>query len=233
MKIYRQQSNNAIRVKVTATDINIDNAIAVLTDYAKDATYSTWYNDAHAWAVSVAKQYNVSLQIVCDLTGLLSPLTEWNVNKRRVERVLAAWQNGEKISVSFAKTMEHVYNCLEGKPYNLGPKTGAFSKAILDPDNPDNLVVIDSLAMQIILGIGDIPASVTFKETCLVKAQQVYIAVAKLYNVSPVALQAATWQKANTRRKTNRNVLPTVLDSFDTDSLDISVEKLLNIVGQS
>lgn len=234
MKIFRQPKSQTIKTTVQYTDIDFAGCVATLTDYATDAYSSNWYVDANFWANSVAKQYNLSLKTVCDVTALLSPLTEWNLNKRRAERVFEAWQRGERISVSFKTAMTNVYNCLEGKPFKLGPKTGCFAQAIFEPNNLDNLPVIDSLAMQIVLGLGDIPASVGFKEKSLALVQQVYVEAAKTYGVTPVSLQAATWMKANVRRKANRNVIPTILG--DAASMSITVAELLkriDIVGQS
>lgn len=234
MKIFRQPSSQTLKTTVQYSDIDFAGCVATLIDYAKDTYTSNWYVDANFWAQSVAKQYNLSLKTVCDVTALLSPLTEWNLNKRRAERVFDAWQHGERISVSFKNAMTNVYNCLEGKPFNLGPKTGCFAQVIFEPNNLENLPVIDSLAMQIVLGLGDIPASVGFKERSLQLVQQVYVEAAKVYGVTPVSLQAATWMKANVRRKANRNVIPNILG--DADSMTITVAELLNrinIVGQS
>lgn len=235
MKIFRQtkftydENNNpiaisgagVIKTSIQHTDISFADCVTTLVEYAKDAHSSNWYVDANVWAQSVAKLYNLSLKVVCDVTALLSPLTEWNLNKRRAERVFEAWQRGERISVSFKTTMSNVYNCLEGKPFKLGPKTSCFAQAIFEPNNHENLPVIDSLAMQIVLGLGDIPASLGFKEKSLELVQQVYVEAARLYNVTPVSLQAATWVKANVRRKMNRNVIPTILG--DNQSIWISV----------
>lgn len=247
MKIYRQTKklydlpdnveldsltgNGSIKVSVHFSDIVYNDALATLFEYAKDAHNSNWYVDANFWANSVAKQYNLSLKTVCDVTALISPMCEWSLNKKRAERIFEAWQRGEKISVSFKKTMVNVYNCLEGKPFAFGPKTGPFAQAIFEPTNPNNLVVIDSLAMQIILGMGDIPASVGFKENTLQLAQQIYIDVAQVYGVSPVSLQAATWQKANVRRKMNRNIIPNVLGDLSSLSLTITefLERIKNV----
>ena len=239
MKIYRQSKvsyddngqpivingEGTIKTSVQYTDIDFAGCVATLIEYATDAHRSNWYVDANFWAQSVAKQYGLSLKVVCDVTALLSPLTEWNLNKRRAERVFEAWQRGERISVSFKTAMVNVYNCLEGKPFKLGPKTGCFAQAIFEPNNLDNLPVIDSLAMQIVLGLGDIPASVGFQEKSLELVQQVYVEAAKTYGVTPVSLQAATWVKANVRRKTNRNVIPTILG--DAASMSITVAELL------
>lgn len=235
MKIFRQPASQILKTTVQYSDINFGDCVATLIDYAKDAYSSNWYIDANFWAKSVATQYNQPLKVVCDVTALLSPMCEWNLNKRRTERVFEAWQRGEKISVSFQNAMTNVYNCLEGKPFKLGPKTGAFSQAICEPNNLENLPVIDSLAMQIVLGLGDIPASVGFKEKSLKLAQEIYVEAAKAYGVTPVSLQAATWQKANVRRKANRNVIPKILGDADTMSITVAelLERIDNIVGQS
>lgn len=234
MKIFRQPKSQTIKTTVQHIDINFGDCVTTLIDYATDAYSSNWYVDANFWAQSVAKQYYLPLKVVCDVTALLSPLTEWNLNKRRAERVFEAWRRGERISVSFKKAMENVYNCLDGQPYNLGPKTGCFAQAIFEPNNLDNLPVIDSLAMQIVLGLGDIPASVGFKTKSLELVQQVYVEAAKVYGVTPISLQAATWMKANVRRKANRNVIPNILG--DSASMSITVDELLRRienVGQS
>lgn len=239
MKIYRQSKvfyddngqpivingEGQIKTTVQFSDIDFADCVATLIEYASDAHNSNWYVDANFWAQSVAKQYNLPLKVVCDVTALLSPLTEWNLNKRRAERVFEAWQNGERISVTFKTAMTNVYNCLEGKPFNLGPKTGCFAQAIYEPNNLNNLPVIDSLAMQIVLGLGDIPASVGFKEKSLKLAQQIYAEAAKVYGVTPVSLQAATWVKANVRRKANRNSIPKVLG--ENNSMSMSPSELL------
>jgi hypothetical protein len=231
MKIYRQPSNDAINFKVSRSDVQLDYGVPVLEDYAKDANNSNWYADAHLWAKDVATKLYYPLETVVAVTALISPLTEWNLNKRRAIRVLEAWNHGEKISVHTKATMQQVYNCLEHKEFNFGPKTGAFYDCILNP-HTSNDVVIDSLAVAIVLGLGDVPGAYNMKENTLLAAKDIYRAVAKKYNVKPNRLQAATWEKANNNRKGNRGLGAAIYNRFTTvtDGSHITLDEFLQLI---
>lgn len=205
MKIFRQASNQTIKININKTDINFNDCTTILSEYAQDAFDSNWYVDANEWAVNVAQTLEYSIEQVVAVTALLSPLTEWNLNKRRAIRVLTAWKNDEKISVHTVNTMQQVYACLSGEAFNFGPKTGAFYDCIMRPYESKD-VVIDSLAASIVIGFGEIPGTYNLKENVLLMVKDVYREVARRYNVRPNRLQAATWEKANIARKGNRGL---------------------------
>lgn len=205
MRIFRQTSNNTIQITIQRQDINFTDCVDTLSEYAKDAYDSDWYVDAHKWAADIAQKFNYPLETVVAVTALLSPLTEWNLNKRRAIRVLEAWNEGNKISVHTIQTMTQVYACLSGQQFNFGPKTGAFYDCIMRPYESKD-IVIDSLAASIVIGFGEIPGTYNLKENVLLMIKDVYREVARRYNVAPNRLQAATWEKANIARKSNRGL---------------------------
>jgi len=221
MKIFRQLSNNSIKVTVRKTDVDFNNAVATLREFASNVAPSSWYYDANVWAKSVAQELDYSLETVCAVTALLSPLTEWELNKRRAYRVLVAWKDGQEISVHTKAAMTNVYACLRNQPFKFGVKTGPFYQNILNPDQI-NPVVVDSLAMSIVLGLGDLPGTYALKDNGLEVVQQVYETVAIEKNFIPSALQAATWEKANALRKNNRNILPQLHEMFAENEVTVT-----------
>ena len=214
MRIYRQKSNNTIKFQVRKVDIDEKIALNTLIDFANDAHTSEWYFEANKWANEVANRLGYTLEQVVGVTALLSPMTEWGLNKKRAERVLESWQRGEKISVTFAKTMENVYKCLNGEEFTFGPKTGVFYQNILTPSESVPATV-DSLAISIILGMGAIPGTYSVKPNTLELIQNIYVKAAAHYNVPISSIQAATWVKANQLRKNNRGFGATLHSRFE------------------
>lgn len=231
MRISRQKSNNSIKFQVRKTDINVYLAVDTLIEFAKDAHTSDWYFDANKWAQDVAQRLDYTLEQVVGVTALLSPMTEWELNKRRAERVLEAWQHGEKISVSFKRTMENVYKCLNGEEFTFGPKTGVFYQNILTPDK-NVPATVDSLAISIVLGMGAIPGTYSVKDNTLEAIQEVYSIAANHYNVPISSLQAATWVKANKMRKENHGLGAIMQSRFvEVGQNDLTVSEVLELIA--
>lgn len=90
-----------------------------------------WYQDAHNYAVELSEQFNIRLEIVCGIISSLSPLKEWNLNKRLAKQFLEGKRNlHTRLQVRKAEWI------LEGKDIELclgGLKTINFFRNILDP----------------------------------------------------------------------------------------------------
>ncbi len=220
-------------------DIDEQTALQTLIDFARDAHSDNWYFEANKWAQDVAQRLGYTLEQVVGVTALLSPLTEWELNKRRTERVLIAWQSGEKISVTFKKTMENVYKCLNNEPFKFGPKTGSFYQNILHPEI-DNPATIDSLATSIVLGIPQVTGTYNVNPNTLELIQNIYAKAAKHYGVTTQELQASTWVKCNAMRKGNKGFGATLhsrfvnatSDASQNDSKDLSLSEVLALIAE-
>lgn len=231
MRIYRQK-NGSVKIAVRKSDLNKNMAIRELEKFAKDVTPSTWYYDAYQWAQETANTLYYPIQTVVAVTALLSPLTEWELNKRRAIRVLESYNRGEKVSVHTKSTMAMVYSCLDGKDYKFGPKTGCFYHNILNPSDSNANVTVDSLAISILLGLGHVPGTYAMKENTLQIAQDIYREVAHKYGIAPSALQAATWEKSNRLRKDNRGLAVVVYDFCEKFSIaELNVFQMQQFVG--
>jgi hypothetical protein len=93
----------------------------------------TWYQEAHDYAVELSEQFGVDLNKVAGIISAMSPLKEWNLNKRLAKQFLEGKRNlHTRLQVKKAEWI------LEGKDIELclgGLKTINFFHNILSPDN--------------------------------------------------------------------------------------------------
>lgn len=214
-RVYKQEEAANLKIQINAGAIDVEKSAWFLTNFAKDIDLeSTWYNDAHDYALSLAKHFNVDLRKVCDVIAALSPMVRWNYNKKVAFKCILAWQSNERVQCHmFKNNSNKAYDILDGKPYKLGQKTKPFAGTIFDPEHTN--VTIDSIAMSILFNLADLPGSYKIFSSELIKAQQVYTMVADLYNVTPTQLQASVWIKARQlRQPSNQNVGGQMLEFY-------------------
>lgn len=92
---------------------------------------SAWYQEAHDYAAELSTEFSIRLEIVCGIISSLSPLKEWNLNKRLAKQFLEGKRNlHTRLQIKKAEWI------LEGRDIELclgGLKTINFYRNILDP----------------------------------------------------------------------------------------------------
>ena len=120
-----------------------------------------WYSNARKYAKSLARKYNVSLDIAAGVIAALSPGQEWEKNKRSADEFMREYRNCDRCTLARLDLatygngpIQKAYAIANGAPIGPtlhGPKTTAFYRAIVDPMSPD--VVIDGHAKSAALGV--------------------------------------------------------------------------------
>lgn len=156
-----------------------------------------WYQQAHNFALGLARRHKVDLATVCGIIAALSPLKRWDENKILAEAVLKGAKSGHtKLFINKALHIKQYSNGdVEAIASQLGGnKIISFFLNILNPQQTE-AVTIDRHALSVILGRNTTDGEyrgMTLKQyDFFVNAYRV--AGAKL-NISPVKLQAITWQ---------------------------------------
>lgn len=121
-----------------------------------------WYPAARRYAQSLARKYDVMLDIAAGVIAALSPGQEWTRNKQSADEFFRAWRTcqscaRERLDLATYGNgpVSKAYAIANGAPIGPtlhGPKTTAFYRAILDPTS-DKDVVIDGHAKSAALGV--------------------------------------------------------------------------------
>jgi hypothetical protein len=150
-----------------------------------------WYRNAQAWAAALGQEHGKPLELVAGVTAALSPLTEWEQNKRKAEVMMAnGWPRGID---AFIRQAHLIY--MGKEPINVlrGPKVRAFFFAIRDAGEY-NEAVVDRHALSVYFGR---PVTNTERRFCKGRntkgVQRAYACVATEVGVRPHELQAITW----------------------------------------
>lgn len=163
----------------------------------------TWYRDAHQYAGDIGAEFGVSLPASAGVIAVLSPGTEWSINKRDARQMLAETVAGKSPSFGYASYGQNVIKArniveldLRDEDYSgfiRGPKVTAFWNNILDPDNT-SLVTVDFHAYSIAHNWRFTRTTVPkFSKTIYNRIALAYSEVAKASGYKPHELQAITW----------------------------------------
>lgn len=160
-----------------------------------------WYNDAHSFARSLDP---VRFHRAAGVIAALSPLNEWENNKRKAEqfysqRGVINW-NGAKNGIGLANSVRkaiRIYNgddALDVLSGATAQKTRAFYLGIADPEG-DHSPVIDRHAFDIAIGqrTNDDARSWLNRKGEYARFSDVYREAASLIGIGPSQLQAITW----------------------------------------
>lgn len=108
-----------------------------------------WYRTANRWCDEVATRHNLLLPTVCGVVAALSPRLGWEMNKR----LAVAAVEGKPVGALGGNVRKAEAILAGADPLDVlgGFKVRSFFQALLEPDNPDT-VVIDRHAVGIVLG---------------------------------------------------------------------------------
>jgi len=154
-----------------------------------------WYKEANVFCEDLAIEYNIEKEIVIGILAALSPLKQWEINKRITIDFLNNGDCGQikqfvkKAStiLETAKNEDDILNILKGN------KISSFYLNIKYYDK-NNIVTIDRHALSIALGrkIKESDyAGMTTKQYLFF--QECYIYAANILNINVLLLQSATW----------------------------------------
>lgn len=170
-----------------------------------------WYKDAHAYAVSLAHEFKVSVECAAEVIAALSPSNRWerNIVDARLcfEAVRDSEDTANEVALSF-KTGTYMLNKIKavriarGERGVLGGlKVQAFAECINNPATRQTVCVdghARNIAMNERLVLKNSPRLTPKDYNCIASA---YIQAAKEINeemqhhlpVSPAQVQAVTW----------------------------------------
>ena len=132
----------------------VKNNILKVLNKAQDADRNDWYKEVHEWCKAQAKESNLSLAAVIGIVSAVSPLKQWDLNKRIASGFITKGTGGHtknqmgkarEILALNSPTDEQVTNILRG------PKTTNFYLDIMYYDNRTH-VTVDRQAIQVALG---------------------------------------------------------------------------------
>jgi hypothetical protein len=175
----RQQANRIKKILSKALDSEI-------------AEGRSWYKDAHNFALSVTKEYDVTLKQACQLISLLSPQKKWEQNKADVLLFLEGETDG---IFSTKKTLQECADVIDNgfEIPERRMKTFAFAKCIEEAlNNESDPVVIDRHAIKIAFGQMSAKA-IIITDKRYKDAREAYIQVANETGIKAHEIQAITW----------------------------------------
>ena len=159
-----------------------------------------WYRDANQFSLEVADKYKVTPVVSTGVLSALSPLKEWELNKRLTHNFFTLVekdkQEGWKKVGHYRTQKEKAWNI-----YNLvapvasdvskilnGLKTVNFFGSINNPDNDENFC-IDRHMIKVAAVTNDL--TLTSKQYLFL--QKEYVNFAKRVNMIPCSVQAILW----------------------------------------
>lgn len=179
----------------------------VLRTYANASFFAlstgmTWYDDAHAFARALGgNRFHRAAGVI----SALSPLNEWDNNKRKAAALYAAngvvhWNgtaNGYGLAASVRKAVR-IYNgedALDVFSAVTARKTRAFFMTIVNPACQDTDPVIDRHAFDLAIGerTNDAARGVLSRKGEYERFADTYREAASLVGIGTAQLQAVTW----------------------------------------
>ena len=190
---------------MTHTDTpTVSNVLAVYngaSDWAIRAGL-VWYNEAHRWAIRTSGGRNHLIRRNAGIVAALSPMNEWENNKRKAEQVIR--QRGKvtftpdgKNGIGLGKNVEKaiaIYNGADPLDVLGGDKVRAFYSTILDP-TADIDPVIDRHAFDIAVGerTDEKRRAALSRKGVYSEFANVYRDAAKVAGIGSAQMQAIVW----------------------------------------
>lgn len=245
MKVFYQinNGNKGLRVTINAQDVKnlgTQHIVKLYNMATEEEKSRDWYGEANAFAVRLADETGYTVKQVADFIAAVSPMQKWEVNKWKAEVAIKSWiamldanvKGYEPLFDSLPKAhmydqnTEKAYAILADMPYELGTKTGDFSKNIqLFRDT----VTVDSLAAMLAVGLYEYSGTVGISKKAYGKIAEVYKQAANELGVTPSHLQAVTWEICRTERiKTKGST--TLFDGF-TNVAEKSLDSLIKFLS--
>ena len=149
-----------------------------------------WYSEAHSFAVSISKKYDIPLIVASGLIACLSPLKSWEYNKQLVKMYLEGVykHTGTQIDKCHRIVKDGTYAGISGILGGL--KTRAFFNNIYLP-NQTNHVCLDRHQAKIATGLY-IDTLTDYQYKTIAESHR---KLAKELSITPQELQCITWVK--------------------------------------
>lgn len=169
---------------------NIEQVLA-LASPEEMAYWSSWYKIAHRTAAQLAVKHGVPLMKAAAVIAVLSPQEEWLNNVQMADRALA----GDWGAVNtLVPSREKAYSIVVNDDYSSirGPKVYPFFLSIYDPEKFQDLVVVDTHAAAIWMGVraGSVPS---ISPSARAKMTEDYKKAGAKSGLSPMACQSLAW----------------------------------------
>ena len=173
-----------------------------IRDYYNQATEEQlsqgldWYIRANKFARSLVKRYSVDLDAAIRVIAVLSPLTDWDKNKRAAELIVRAHVAGQvwaETGIMIGKNVTKAFQILSGSPDALkGPKVECFYDNIAHAYTSQK-VTVDRHAYRVVIDDPNYPYQKNIPADDLRVAREAYANVAAEFNILPMQLQAVCW----------------------------------------
>lgn len=232
MKVTKEENPNTgqkhLNLDITKKDVTkfdhthivslYNQAIKVQTDITER---QQWYADAKAYAQSLADEFGLSLEKIVYVIAVLSPVTEWELNKRRARKAIESFCSGiyplpavhmwskntikaysilEGNKIEYFVEGDTVKTLLDGQKFKMGLKTERFALNILG--NTD-FVTVDSIAGMAATGIGHLTGTAKIADSAYPIIEKLYQKAAKIVGDTPANCQAIVWEFIRTFRTMN------------------------------
>ena len=162
-----------------------------------------WYRDARAYAEELSQEFSLNVEASAAVIAVMSPGTEWGLNKRDARRLIADTLAGD-FQARYATYGQNVIKArciveLERQgdawgEYVRGPKVTAFWRNIVEPRGALGNVTVDFHAYSVAHGKRYTTKSVpAFGRLGYERIALAYRQVAKSVGLLPHELQAVCW----------------------------------------
>lgn len=188
------KSTNEFKILYNHPQLAVSNIARVYDEVTFDDYEEgrNWYESANSFSHSLSNTYNVHVMKVAGIVSALSPMKEWNINKRMAEEFL---EKEGQVSSHFRKQIDKAVYILKGPECKKsienqlkGLKTVNFFNNIFCPADGE-YVTVDRHHIQVCTGINT--ESVTPKQYQFIKKATVDFS--KRVNLRPCQLQAILW----------------------------------------
>ena len=165
-----------------------------------------WYQEARRYAQGLADDFNITLRQAVDVIAALSPLREWELNKKMARIAVESWRSGVTPLPNvhmYKKNSEKAYAILNNLKYKLGIKTETFAANIL---GDYNRVTVDTITLMTFFRLGMYPGTFAPSDTAYRLVERMFQKAAKVIGIAPAMLQAVLWEfvrKIRTKNSSN------------------------------
>ena len=188
------------KYSVTAKDLQPFSEKYLIDLYHKAISNETkqekigWYQDARQYAQSLADDFNITLRQAVDVIAALSPLREWELNKKMAKIAVSAWRSGvnplPKVHM-YKKNSTKAYAILNNTKYKLGIKTETFAANIM---GDYSRVTVDTVTVMTSFRLGMYPGTFTLTDSAYRFVECMFQKAAKVLGIFPAHLQAVLWE---------------------------------------
>jgi len=190
-----------IRMKIGDKEYSrtmINNNIKKTYKFSLDTEFNNWYQEANDFGKDVAKLFDIPLSKVLGVVSVLSPLREWELNKKQAIEFISSGDCGHmKNNKKKARDIMSLDNdsALEFNILKIinGQKTTAFYLNMMYPNRKD-YVTIDRHAIAIAIGRNATESEQSLSKNQYKFLKDCYIMAAEKLGLAPLHLQSITWQ---------------------------------------